>query len=309
MSEGHIALVFTMEFIRALTLSLGEIKEPLITSYRLGFLIHHLYQSKQYKTESIDQIKKDYANKKDFNKHLNTLLNEGILDNYRSLPSSVYTLLGRTTDSTEDVCCTIDPFCYVSHLSAMEYHGLSNRLPIKLYLSSPSSKQWTEYAKDKMLKDLKDSYQVYIDNKMPKLLRTEMKKIGKKEIHRFGSLHLGAYKAVQGRTLRVATIGRTFLDMLRNPELCGGINHVLEVYTEHAEAYTRLITDEIEQHGGPIDKVRAGYIFDERLKIKNDIIESWTRHTQRGGSRKLDASSEYIAKWSDKWSLSLNVFE
>ncbi|VAW80899.1 hypothetical protein MNBD_GAMMA12-3988 [hydrothermal vent metagenome] len=302
-------MVLNMEFIRALTLSLGEIKDPVITSYRLGLIIHLLYQTKQYKTESIDKIKKDYADKQDFNRHLHSLLNEGILDKYRSLPSSVYTLLGRTTHSTEDVCCTIDPFCYVSHLSAMEYHGLSNRLPVKLYLSSPSTKKWTEYAKDKMKKDLKDSWQVYIDNKMPKLLRTELKKISKKEIHRFGSLHLGAYKAVQDRTMRVATIGRTFLDMLRNPELCGGINHVLEVYTEHAEAYTRLITDEIEQHGTAIDKVRAGYIFDERLKIKNNVVESWTSYAQRGGSRKLDASSEYIPKWSDKWSLSLNVFE
>ncbi len=309
MSSGHIALVSIMEFVKALTLSLGEIKEPIITSYRLGLIIHHLYQSKQYKAESIDRIKKDYADKKNFNKHLNTLLNEGILDSYRTLPSSVYTLLGRTTESTEDVCCAIDPFCYISHLSAMEYHGLSNRIPVKLYLSSPGGKQWTEYGKDKMKKDLKDSYQDYIDNKMPKLLRTKLKKIGRKEIQRFGSLHLGAYKSVQDRTMRVATIGRTFLDMLRNPELCGGINHVLEVYTEHAEAYTRLIIDEIEQHGSSIDKVRAGYILDERLKIKSNTVESWASYAQRGGSRKLDASSEYIPEWSDKWSLSLNVFE
>jgi len=309
MSLGHIALVLIMEFIRALTLSLGEIKEPVITSYRLGLIIHFLYETKQYKNETITQINKDYADKKDFSKHLNNLLREGILDAYRSLPSSVYTLLGRTYGSPEDICCAIDPFCYVSHLSAMEYHGLTNRIPVKLYISSPNAKKWAEFSKEKMKKDLKNTWQIYNENKMPKLVRTELKKINRTEIHRFGSVHLGAYRTIQDRTMRVSTIGRTFLDMLRNPEICGGINHVLEVYTEHAQSHIQLITDEIEQHGTAIDKVRAGYILTERLKIKNDIVESWTEYTQRGGSRKLDASSEYISEWSDKWCLSINVFE
>ncbi len=55
--------------------------------------------------------------------------------------------------------------------------------------------------------------------------------------------------------------------------------------------------------------MRAGYILDERLNIKNDRIEAWTKYAQRGGSRKLDPSSDYIPEWSEKWCISINIFE
>ena len=298
-----------MELIKAIILSLGEVEEPVITSYRLGLILHNLYKYKEYKSESIPKPRKPFAERKDFNKHLNTLLGEGVLNYYKGLPKSVFSLLGRSHHSAEDIACTVDPFCYVSDLSAMGYHGLTNRMPAKLFISSPDIKEWKAFAIEKMGKELKDDFETYIQNKLPRLVQHPLKKIGKKEIHRFSSVHWGAYKNVQGRSMRVATIGRTFLEMLRNPELCGGINHVLEVYAEYAEKYLRLITDEIDRHGTPIEKVRAGYIIEERLGIQNTVVESWIQHAQRGGSRKLDASAEYIAQWSDKWCLSLNIFE
>lgn len=135
-----------------------------------------------------------------------------------------------------------------------------------------------------------------------------MNKIDKTELHCLSSKHLGAYKNVKGRPLRVSTIGRTFLDMLRNPELCGGINHILDVFHEYGKKYLRLITDDIDKNGEPIDKVRAGYILNERLGINNEVINGWSSFAQRGGSRKLDSSSEYFPEWSDKWKISLNIF-
>lgn len=144
---------------------------------------------------------------------------------------------------------------------------------------------------------------------MPALSHPIIKKVGKKEVHCTHSKHVGAYKNVRDRNIRVATIGRTFLEMLRSPALCGGINHVLEIFDMHAEKYLRLITDEFDSNGNNMDKVRAGYIVEERLGIKNETVESWTAFAQRGGSRKLDASAEYYPQWSDKWCLSLNVFE
>jgi predicted transcriptional regulator of viral defense system len=158
-----------------------------------------------------------------------------------------------------------------------------------------------------MRSDLGEEPGVHRRSGMPLLHRVAMPKIGRTEVHRQSSKHRGAYKNIKGRTLRVSTLGRTFLDMLRNPELCGGMHHVIEVYEEYAETYQRLIVDEIEQHGAPIDKVRAGYLLDKRVKLKNPTVESWVRFAQRGGSRKLDASAEYAPRWSDKWCLSLNI--
>jgi hypothetical protein len=95
--------------------------------------------------------------------------------------------------------------------------------------------------------------------------------------------------------------------MLRDPELCGGIHHVLQVYQEHAQQSLRLILDEVDQHGKPIDKVRAGWILESVCHIEDPRINVWTAFAQRGGSRKLDASTEYSPEFSERWALSINV--
>ena len=299
-----------MKISKAITLAIGELEQPVVTSYQLGVILFNLYKEKHYKGEAIASLQKSYPDSGTYNRKINQLQEEGILTSYKGFPAkSVYSLLGRSHDSVEDIVCTVDPFCYVSHLSAMEYHGLTNRIPSKLFISSPAPKRWKEYAREKMEKDLKDDAGIYNQNNIPELKRTRFEKIDRREIHRFSSVHWGAYKNIKGRMMRVSTIGRTFLDMLKNPELCGGINHVLEIFEEHAEDYQQLIIDEIDQHGGPIDKVRAGYILDERLKLEFDEKKDWLKSAQRGGSRKLDASSEYEPVWSENWCLSLNVID
>ncbi|MGR3277303.1 type IV toxin-antitoxin system AbiEi family antitoxin domain-containing protein [Acaryochloris marina NIES-2412] len=295
-----------MKAIKAITLSLGELDKPVVSKYQFGLIINNIYRSKVYGGEPVN-LHKDFAEKSDITKYLNLLLDEGILSPHKNL-SNLFTLLGRSDGDPEDIACTVDPFCYISHLSAMSYHGLTDRIPGKLFISSPSANTWRSFAKEKMQKDLGDDFESYCKNGLPRLVRTKMNKINKVELHCLSSKHLGAYKNVKGRPLRVSTVGKTFLDMLRNPELCGGINHVIEVFDEFGKKYLRLVTDEINNNGGPIDKVRAGYILNERLGIDNEVIDSWSSLAQRGGSRKLDSSSEYIPKWSDKWKISLNVF-
>lgn len=297
-----------MKAIKAITLSLGEIDKPVITKYQLGLTIHELYKHKTYDGESVN-LKKERAESSDLTNYLKPLLEEGILAPHKNL-ANTYTLLGRSKAEPDDVVCAVDPFCYISHLSAMSYHGITDRIPTKLFISSPSNKEWQAFSRERMRRDLKDDYDAYCENEMPKLIRTKIKKIGKTEVHCLSSKHLGAYKNVRDRPIRVSSLGRTFLEMLKNPELCGGINHVIDVYREDSKKYLKLITDEIDNNGRPIDKVRAGYVLNEVLGINdNEVINGWMKYVQRGGSRKLDPSSEYISKWSETWCISLNVFE
>jgi hypothetical protein len=292
---------------QALFLSLGEITEPVITRYRLGLILHGLYTNQSFQGETLDDLKSESVTLEEFQFRLHELEYLKLLKSHPNFPSKAYRLLGRKGESPEEVACTIDPFCYLSHLSAMCHHGLTNRLPVKLFVSSPALSMWKVEAEARMKKDLGSHYDTYCESGMPRLTRLNLSKIGRMDVHRFHSSHWGAYVNVRGRTLRVASIGRTFLDMLRNPELCGGMRHVIEVYEQHAETYLPLIIDEVERNGSPIDKVRAGYLLDEKLGIKNEVVESWTAFAQRGGSRKLDAAGEYIPVWSSKWCLSLNL--
>lgn len=297
-----------MELSKAIILTLGELDKPVVTLYQLGVIIHNLYKTKSYKGTSIGRLRKSRAEIHDFNKNVTRLLSDGILSRYPGLPErTVFSILGRSHEAAEDVVCTVDPFCYVSHLSAMSFFGLTNRNPTKLIVSSPEPARWKKEARKKMDNDLGTDLEDYLINGMPSLRRTKLDKLGRKQIQRVSGIHLGAYRNVRGREMRVSTIGRTFLDMLRRADLCGDMNHVIEVYEEHAENNLDLIVDEIDRNGKPIDKVRAGYLLDEKLKLEHEKINGWVRLVQRGGSRKLDAMNEYLPEWSDKWCISLNA--
>lgn len=295
-----------MKTVKAISLSLGELSSPVITRYQIGLIIHTLYKDKHYKGEALS-LRNETATLRDVNHYVALLEDDGVISAPKQLPNHVYTLLGRTSWNEEEALCAIDPFCYLSHFSAMAHHGLTERMPVRLFVSSPGQKDWRHYAEERMRKDLGADFDEYLSNRMPRLVKIAVESIGSKSVHRFNSLHLGAYKTVRDRPIRVSSIGRTFLDMLRNPELCGGMPHVIEVYEEHAERYLRLITDEIDKHGQPIDKVRAGYILEERLHLENEVIKGWKQFAQRGGSRKLDPSNEYEPEWSDNWLLSINL--
>jgi hypothetical protein len=297
----------TMQVSQALLLSLGEITEPVITRYRLGLVLQELYRKRSYQGESLEGLAQNSPTSNEFDFRLHELQFNGILKSHPNFPMKAFRLLGRKDGTAEEVVCTVDPFCYMSHLTAMSHHGLTNRLPTKLFVSSPAFILWKAEAAARMRRDLGRDYEVYCENGMPRLTRFQLSKIGRTEVHRFHSSHWGAYIKVREKTLRVSSVGRTFLDMLRNPELCGGMRHVLEVFEAHAQVYLPLIIDEVDRHGTPIDKVRAGYLLDEKLGVRNDTVEEWVQFAQRGGSRKLDASAAYAPVWSNKWCLSLNL--
>ncbi len=296
-----------MNLPKAVTIILSRQHKLLITRYDLGLIIHRLYIEKIFDGEILENLKKPHATATDLYRVISNLESSAILQEHPNFRGKAYRLLDGKEEKPEDSACILDPFSYVSHLSAMSYHGLTNRLPAKLFLSSPDPKKWTELAHGQMLKDLGENFDTYRNEGLPLLTRTKLTKIGRTEIHRVNSIRLGAFKTVRDRNMRVSTIGRTFLDMLQSPQLCGGMRHVIEVFREHAPTYLMPIVYEVDQYGGAIDKVRAGYILDELMGIGNETTEKWREFASRGGSRKLDAAEEYFPKWSEKWCLSLNI--
>lgn len=298
-----------MEVNTALTLELGSLNHSVVTHYQLGVILFKLYQTKSYQGQPLTRIEKGIPASLDLKRLTDQLIRNGVLQVYSGFSGKVFKLLGKQPTALE-VACTLDPFAYMSHLSAMEYHGLTKRLPSTLLLSSPAPIEWQKFAQERMKKDLgKDGLKAYQTAKLPTLIRPRFEKIERQAVKFYSSLHLGAFLVIRDRAYRVSTVGRTFLDMLREPDLCGGIYHVLEVFEAHAPTYLRLITDEIEQHGTKIDQARAGYILDERCGLKSPTLDRWQAAVERGGSRKLYAKGEYSSRFSEKWCLSLNIEE
>ncbi|NKC10899.1 MAG: hypothetical protein GKR94_01440 [Gammaproteobacteria bacterium] len=297
-----------MYLSKAVSLHLGSLPQPVVTRYELGTLVYQLYLAKKFRGQPV-RVSKDAPEPQDLSNVIKLLLDQGVLSHDRNFPKKgVFRVLGKQEAAIEDIVCTVDPFAFVSHLSAMDYHGLTDRLPRPLYWSSPVDKKWKDLALERMQKDCEGFLDDYLRGGFPHLRRIRMHRIAQRPVERRGvSEFRGAYRTVRGRAFRVATIGRTFLDMVREPVLCGGMSHVLDVFEQHAKSYLKLIVTEIDQWGSPIDKVRAGYILEERCDVEDRTVQQWLKYAQRGGSRRLDAKAEYSSEYSERWSLSLNV--
>jgi len=299
-----------ISILKAATLKLGSLRQPVITKYQLGKLIFDLHIEGSYQGQPLC-TRKEIPIQNDFSRVLKELLDTAILNENPNFPTrSVFNILGKEPKSPGEIACIVDPFAYVSHLSAMEYHGLTDRFPKILYITSLSSNEWSMTAIEKMDKDFTVYRNDYRDSGFPKLQRIKIGKISGMNVQLTkAKTYLGAYAVVQDSALRISTIGRTFFDMLRNPADCGGIRHVIDVYKNNAHIYIKAIVEEIERHGGPIDKVRAGYILDEICELSDPKINNWLEYVQRGGSRKLVANASYSPIFSDKWCISLNLEE
>ncbi|QNM95103.1 hypothetical protein H9L41_14545 [Chitinimonas koreensis] len=223
------------------------------------------------------------------------------------LPGTVFHLFGRTKPLPMEVACAVDPFAYVTHLSAMEVHGITDRFSKILYLTTPPSKEWKEQAKERMSKELAQNYEAHQAAKLPSLKWQLPERIEGMRVELLRRSSRGAFKTIASPSIRVATVGRTFLDMVREPDHCGGIQHVIDIYRESASRYLPLIVEEIERHGKSIEKVRAGFLLAEVCGFNHPRIEGWKIKAQRGGSRVLDPKGEYASFYSDTWKLSINV--
>lgn len=300
-----------MHLTTALTREIAQLPQPVITSYQIAVILFRLCKERTYDGEPLQQLARGTPTKIQFNSQLTKLTTRDIVrQSAAAKHAEVFAIIGKNQTSAEEIACCIDPFCYVSHMSAMAWHGLTNRVPKILFVSSPALDDWQKFAHARMLKDLGEGGLVaFCSSGLPPLRRLTVETIARKHVNRHASRHLGAFTSVRDKVLRVSTIGRTFLDMVREPDLCGGIYHVLEVWQSHAARNLALIAAEVDRHGSKIDKVRAGYILEERLGLKHPSFEDWVAFAQRGGSRKLYANAGYSERFSERWCLSLNIEE
>jgi predicted transcriptional regulator of viral defense system len=205
--------------------------------------------------------------------------------------------------SAEDVACIADPFCYIAFLSAMQRHSLTDRTPAALHLVTPSREIWAQLRR---AKEARDFPQGATDR--PTLTRLHPQgALRGRTIIIHESNHPDEPLRLRGEQTRVSTIGRTFLDMLEQPALCGGMRHVLDVWDEHAEAWLDDIVTAVDKSPVRLAKMRAGHILTERLGLAHPLIDGWAHLAQRGGSRKLDPEQPYGPTYSERWMIALNV--
>ena len=206
--------------------------------------------------------------------------------------------------SAEEVACIADPFAYVSHLSAMQRYGLTDRSPQALHLTTPKRPLWNALRNERAQRDLPEVQRVEssILNR-PGFRDT----IRRRPVVVHVSGHPWNPSPISGEETRITSVGQTFADMLTEPGLCGGMRHVLDVWEKEAGQWVQEIVAAIDQIDIKIVKVRAGYILSEIMDIDHPALHNWEKFAQRGGSRKLDPDADYAPEFSERWMLSINV--
>ena len=274
--------------------------KPVLTQFEFFRVIWRMYQ------ESADEklyLRHDIPTQDDYSRLRLNLKKAGAIGADRDYGARIIRVLTVSDQPAENIVCLVDPTCYVSHLSAMQRWGLTDRNPEALILTRPDRKaaqvQLQAYMNDALYDDE--------ENPFPLKVVAHPARVRRRRVQVYETKNAGVCLKNRSDDIRVATIGQTFLDTLQKPDLCGGMSHVIEVWEEHASTYLDEIVTEVATATSGLVKSRAGYIIEERLGLKHPGVEPWKALGQRGSSRKLDPAKEFAPTFSETWMISLNV--
>ena len=273
--------------------------KPIITQFEFFRIIRRVYRESYSKKL---YLRRKVPNYDDYIRFRSSLNKAGVIRSDQDYKTRALRVLAVSDLPAEDITCLVDPTCYISHLSAMQRWGLTDRNPAALILTRPDRKTATTQLQaitEVLDEDGTNPFRLNIVGHPPR--------VRNRALQVYQSKTAGAFLKTRGNDARLSTIGQTFLDMLQRPDLCGGMSHALEVWEEHAETFLDEVVTAVDTATRGLIKSRAGYILEERLGLHHQRIEPWREFTQRGGSRKLDPAKGYAATHSEKWMISLNV--
>lgn len=284
-----------------LSKKLENLNKPIISEYELFHIFWNIHQE-LYEKKSYG----NYPSRMKFTRTRFMLKKSGIIRQDKDY-TRFWRIMSMFDQPADSIVCITDPYCYISHMSAMQKYGLTNRRPEKLFITSPPdeiAKFWNNKIFFEHYGELLVNHNIYIE---PIYITHHPDSVRDRQISQTKTILYGNYKKVRGTEERISSIGQLFLEMLSEPEKCGGMYHIIDIWREHALKYLDQILETIDSCSKGIIKVRAGYILDELMKINHPKIKSWENYAQRGGSRVLESGRPYSEPFSEKWMLSVNV--
>lgn len=288
-----------------------------ITQEKLSEQIFMLFMSKTYKGQKISLIRKKYASAEDFDTYINRVERTGILTRisssnknhllqYAGHLNNIYFIKGKPEYSASEAICAVYPYGYISKINAMAWYGITDRVPKLVRYTTCTLSEWK--AKSLAALEVNPEVPFEINAFIPKY---------PKNTDAFGEQLIVSVEKnyvppseIKNSPLRVSPIGKTFIDMLRTPDECGGIDHVLDVYIEHAEKYLTAILKELRhERSRKIDVARTGFVLQKIVGIQHPQLIEWQKESQknRGSSKVLVPGEPFSAIYDEDWSLSLNA--
>lgn len=276
--------------------------KPVIALHEFNAYLYRLYRDRMYEGRRIGKIQSTEPDVRILTDALTGIIEQGILSPV--IPGHIWQLSNQNSATAQQIVCDLSPWSHLAYLSAMEWHGITDRIPNVLHIvQAPLT-----MARKQHLAQLKERFPG-LQNEQPLLVRgfTPYEKIDGKELQQHTHLNYRQKAELHASGgIRVSTLGETFLDMLREPDLCGGYMHVQDVFQEYAAEHLPVIVKTVDKSGKGIDKARTGYLLEEVCGLTHRTIDSWKSGVQRGGSRKLVASKPYKNIYSEVWCISIN---
>lgn len=296
---------------------LEEYPYSVISKEKLSEQIFLLFMTKNYKNQRISLIRKEYASFDDFQLYINRVERTGILTNINEDRKihpihasghldNVYVIKGKPEYSPAESICAVYPYGYLSKINAMAWYGLTDKIPKVVRFTTCTLTEW----KKRSLTDLSISPEVDFD--LETFIPTYPKHtnvFGQELIVSVESNYVEPQE-IKHSPIRVSSIGKTFVDMLRAPDECGGIDHVLEIYIENGKKYLPAIISELKhKKSRKIDIARVGFVLQKIVGLDHPQLSEWQQESKktRGSSKVLVPGEPFSSIFNEDWSLSLNA--
>ena len=279
---------------------LEQQEQPVLTPFDFFRMVWRMYTESSRKNL---YLRREFPDKETYNRLKRILQRMNVIGADRDYGTRVIRVLPAAGRPAEDIVCLVDPTCHVSHLSAMQRWGLTDRSPNVLMLTRPDRAGSRDFLRAYRSEALGDGE----INPFPLPIVQHPARVRGRPISVHESKAAGKDVGIPGTAVRLSTIGQTFLDMIQAPQLCGGMSHVLDVWEEYVKTYLEEVVAVVNDSSSGLAKSRAGYILEEHLGLHHRGVEAWKALGQRGGSRKLDPTKRFAPKFSDTWMLSINV--
>jgi len=264
--------------------------------------LHYIRETRSFQNQNIKGFRTDSNLKKKLSEVTDYLVSSGLVQK----PYDNYFVIANKDPSDLEIVCSLYNIGYITYLSAMRFYNLTNRIPKRIDYIVPTRPLWKKTQSQLFSENDIDAENLEKSNGFIPPYPSERLKVKGKYLNVHSRSHLYPHMS-KGESVRIISIGDLFLEMVRNPDLCGGFQHVLEVYEEMAEVLLNEIIDSVELYGTAIDKSRIGFILNSHLNIQDPIISEWKIHsTARGGSRKMISNEPYSDLYSEDWCISLN---
>lgn len=224
----------------------------------------------KYPVFSIEQVSAFYENSETARSALKALIRKGLV--YR-IRNQMYTCKsgesGGPVANKYQIGSAVDETAYISHHSALEYHGYQNQVYNEVYVSS--AKNFREFDFDG--------------------IRYKCVKSG---------CEIGIEKPAFGGGVKVTDLERSLIDSLKDISKISGIEEIADIITTIPSLEEEKLTKVLDRYDNQFLYQKAGFFLSRYYQGKlSEAFYSHCRNKAAGSKRYLEPGTEgvYVGEW------------